>query len=165
MGQTADADLYQQLLNLARRKLGPHPAHTLGATGLAHEAWLRLEKAGSWRDQPQPFQHVARTLRAVLVDHSRRRAARKRGGDSQRSPLWEGSLFRESAAADLLALHEALERLAHRTPFQARLVELRFFAGLDIAQTASALGCSTATVKREWRTARAWLFQQMSGEA
>jgi RNA polymerase sigma-70 factor, ECF subfamily len=143
--------------------------HTLQATALIHEAYLRLidQRRVEWRNRAHFFGIAAQMMRRVLVDHARARLAAKRGGDVQPVTL-EGVVDAgvhgddADASLDVLALHEALERLAELDPPQARLVELRYFGGMNIEETASALGMSPATVKREWAIARAWLRRELA---
>ena len=156
--------LYPDLLARARGAMRHQPAdHTLQPTALANEAWLRLRRAGGAVRGVDARRVAAAALRSVLVDHARRRAARPVAERAETSPLASRACYRQTAAADLLALDEALEELARRAPARARLVELRFFGGLDVAACARELGCSTATVKREWRVARAFLHARLTG--
>jgi RNA polymerase sigma factor (TIGR02999 family) len=139
--------------------------HTLQTTALVHEAYLRLvdQQRVQWRNRAHFFGIAAEVMRRVLVDHARARQAAKRGGGAQRITLGDAlGVSRESEDADVLALHEALERLALLDPGQARLVELRYFAGLTIEESAEALEVSPATVKREWAVARAWLRRELT---
>jgi RNA polymerase sigma-70 factor (ECF subfamily) len=106
---------------------------------------------------------AAKAMRSILVDHARRRRAAKRGGDRERTPLDEAAAWFEERSLDLIALDDALERLAKVDDTKARVVEHRFFAGLTIEETAEALGISHATVEREWAVARAWLFREIGG--
>jgi RNA polymerase sigma factor (TIGR02999 family) len=150
--------------------------HTLQTTGLVHEAWLRLDSqrdAGqvSWESRKQFYAVAAQMMRRVLVDHARKRQALKRGGAPVQVTL--GAVDRESEAApagqstidpvDLLALDDALSRLAALDPQKARLVELRYFAGLSMSEAAVALGFSLATAGREWAVARMWLRRELEG--
>src|SRR5947209_6481626 len=137
------------------------PGHTLQATDLVHEAYLRLA-AGS--DVPENRAHffaiAANTMRRVLLDYARRHRAGKRGGAQVRKVNTELELLvSESALEDVIAMDEALELLAQIDPRQSRLVELRFFAGLDLEEAADVMGISPTTLKREWRSAKAWLHQ------
>lgn len=143
--------------------------HTLQATALIHEAYLRLvdQRRVEWRNRAHFFGIAAQMMRRVLVDHARARLAAKRGGDVRAITLERVVDADEQggdadAALDVLALHEALERLALLDPQQARLVELRYFGGMNIDETATALGISPATVKREWTVARAWLRRELA---
>jgi RNA polymerase sigma factor (TIGR02999 family) len=139
--------------------------HTLQTTALVHEAYLRLvdQQRVQWRNRAHFFGIAAEVMRRVLVDHARARQAAKRGGGVQRITFGDALVASgEAEDADVLALHEALERLALLDPNQARLVELRYFAGLTIEESAEALGVSPATVKREWALARAWLRRELA---
>jgi RNA polymerase sigma factor (TIGR02999 family) len=143
--------------------------HTLQPTALVHEAWLRLgdQHAAHWESRTQFFAIAAQMMRRVLVDHARTRRALKRGagavqislGDADRAAAQRGGAALD--AVDVLALDEALERLAALDPQKARLVDLRFFAGLSIPEAAAALGISPATVGREWAVARMWLRREL----
>ena len=158
------AELHRQAARAMRREPGEH---TLQATALVHEAYLRLvdQRRVEWRNRAQFFGVAAQTMRRILVDHARGQHAAKRGGGLQQITLNDAN---QPAAGDsedsmnVLALHEALDRLAALDPEQARLVELRYFGGLNIEETAEALGVSPATVKREWAVARAWLRRALS---
>ena len=155
------AELHRQAERAMRRENGEH---TLQATALIHEAYLRLvdQRRVEWRNRAHFFGIAAQTMRRVLVDHARGRLAEKRGGAMQRVTLGDvGAGPSDDSALDVLALHEALERLAALDPDQARLVELRYFGGLGIEETAEALGVSSSTVKREWAVARAWLRREL----
>lgn len=166
-GDSAAADaLYLEVYSDLRRRaagLMGHEgsSHTLGATGVVHEAWMRVASAGSgkegWNGRKHFLGVAAKAMRSVLVDHARARATEKRGGGQERVVLDEAVALFETRAIDLVVLDEALEGLAAFDPELARLVELRFFAGLSIAETAQVTGVSTATVERSWRTARAFL--------
>jgi RNA polymerase sigma factor (TIGR02999 family) len=155
-------ELHRQAARAMRREDG---AHTLQATELVHEAYLRLvdQRRVEWRSRAHFFGVAAQMMRRVLVDHARTRLAEKRGGALQRVTLGDvGAGASDDDGLDVLALHEALERLAALDPDQARLVELRYFGGLGIEDTAQALGVSPATVKREWAVARAWLRRELA---
>ena len=140
--------------------------HTLQATALVHEAYLRLvdQRRVVWRNRAQFFGVAAQLMRRILVDHARERRAAKRGGGMPQLALDEAAAAAPTAdeGMDVLALHDALERLAALDLEQARLVELRYFGGLSIEETAEALDVSPATVKREWALARAWLRRELS---
>ncbi len=173
--QTGAADalwtlVYDELQRLARRAMADERnAHTLQPTALVNEAWLKLvqpEGDPGWEGRAHFFRTAARAMRHILVDHARARGRRKRGGDAQRVDL---DVDRSTPAPitpdlDLIALDDALAGLGEMDEELARLVELRFFAGLSIADTARVLGRSTATVERSWRVARAWLRRAMDGE-
>jgi len=158
--------VYRQLRVMARRELRrERPDHTLQPTALVNELYFRLvgQQRASWQNRAQFFGVAAQLMRRILVDHARAHVAEKRGGAAPRITLDDADL---TAAADveLLAIDRALTRLAEVDPQQARLVELRFFSGMSVEETAQVLGCSTRTVKREWRLAKAWLFGQLSSE-
>ena len=155
-------ELHRQAARALRRE---GDEHTLQATALVHEAYLRLvdQRRVEWRNRAHFFGIAAEVMRRVLVDHARARLAAKRGGGMQRLTLDEAvEVSSGGGDADVLALHDALERLALLDAGQARLVELRYFGGLNIEETADTLGVSPATVKREWALARAWLRRELS---
>ncbi|MEM7052045.1 MAG: sigma-70 family RNA polymerase sigma factor [Acidobacteriota bacterium] len=156
--------VYEDLHRLARAYLAREGReHTLQATALINEAYLRLSGSPvDWHNRAQFIGVTARVMRRILVDHGRQRRADKRGGDAPQVPLDEVLDGHCDPQTDLLALDQALDELARLDPDQARIVELRYFAGLTIAETATALEISPATVKREWTMARAWLFQRLS---
>lgn len=157
--------VYEELRRLAHHYMqGERAGHTLQTTALVHEAYLRLVHCDrmQWRDRAHFFAMAATLMRRILVDHARERGREKRGGgvvftDMHPEPIASAS------AVDALALDEALDCLAAMDRQQAHIVELRFFAGLTIEETAEALGLSPATVKREWTSARAWLFHKLGG--
>ncbi|MBV9880159.1 MAG: sigma-70 family RNA polymerase sigma factor [Gemmatirosa sp.] len=158
--------VYDELRRLAGRYLRDERAgHTLQATALVHEAWMRLvdQRRLDVADRAQFFGAAAETMRRILVNHARDRKAAKRGGGA--TPITLGAALRVAGAApddDLLAVDDALTALAALDPRQARVVELRYFAGLSIEETGEVLGVSPATVKREWATAKAWLRHAMT---
>ena len=157
--------VYEELRRVARARLRQEqPDHTLQATALVHEAYLRL--MGSRTLTPQNRTHLfavaARLMREILVDHARRKAARKRGGTATRIVLDEAIPAPAVAMIDLLALDEALTELHALDPRLCRVVELRFVAGLNIDETAEALDVSPATVERDWIVSKAWLHQRLS---
>jgi RNA polymerase sigma factor (TIGR02999 family) len=158
------ADLHQQASRAMRRE---GEEHTLQATALVHEAYMRLvdQKRVVWRNRSHFFGVAAQMMRRVLVDHARERLAAKRGGDRVQVTLSGADAVTGQDDADVIALHEALERLAAIDDRQARVVELRYFGGLDIEEAAEALSISPATVKREWTMARAWLRREIAGDA
>jgi RNA polymerase sigma factor (TIGR02999 family) len=145
--------------------------HTLDATALVHEVYLLLvdQRRTSWKNRAHFYSIAARLMRRVLVDHARARHAQKR--DATRLVLAEapaaaiGGVVQPSPDADLLALDEALRRLADKDPEQHQIVELRYFGGLTIEETAHVIGCSPRTVKREWQMARAWLHRELYPES
>jgi RNA polymerase sigma factor (TIGR02999 family) len=143
-----------------RRERG---SHTLQPTALVHEAFMRLVDHGSipWQGRAHFFAVASRTMRRVLVDHARRRLARRRGGGATRITLDDAGAVSQPRDVDLLALDGALERLAALDPRQSQIVELRYFGGLSVDETAQVLRVSSPTVKRGWTTARAWLFREL----
>lgn len=158
--------VYEELRRLAANRLrGERDGHTLQATALVHEAYLRLvdQTRVEWRNRAHFFAIAARMIRRILVDHARRRQADKRGGGNVRVTLDERLVGATAREVDLLALDDAMRALAELDPELAHLVELRFFSGLTIAETAEALEISPATVKREWAAARAWLHRRIGG--
>lgn len=160
--------VYGELRHIARRCLANRGQnHTLESTALVHEAYLRLVGTTpiQWNDRVHFFAVAAQLMRRILVDHARMKAAKKRGGECETLLLDEGIQFSKQRELDLLALDDALSGLAAIDQRQARLVELRFFAGLSIEETSEALEISPATVKREWATARLWLLREMNRSA
>jgi RNA polymerase sigma factor (TIGR02999 family) len=158
--------VYGELRRQADRYLRrQRSGHTLQATALVHEAFLRLvdQTNVSFHDRAHFFAVASRAMRQILVDHARRRHTDKRGGDATRLVLEDGTASVQPRGVDLIALDDALERLEALDPGQARLVELRFFGGLTVEETAVVLACSPATVKRAWSSARAWLYGELSG--
>jgi RNA polymerase sigma factor (TIGR02999 family) len=161
--------VYGECRRIAARKLEcERDGHTLDPTALVHEMYLRLvdQRGAKWQNRAQFFGIAARLMRRVLVDHARARHARKRGGSAVLVSLDAAAdAPAESACADVLAIDEALGRLARLDPDQVRIVELRFFAGLTVEETAHVLGRSARTVKREWQLARAWLLRELRAGA
>jgi RNA polymerase sigma factor (TIGR02999 family) len=159
--------VYAELRRQARRALRREgEGHTLQATALVHEAWLRLDGQhdARWESRTQFLAVAGQMMRRVLVDHARTRRALKRGGGGGRTQVTLGDAAHAVAASDqvdVLALDDALARLAILDPRKARLVELRYFAGLSIPETAAVLGISQATVGREWAVARMWLRREL----
>jgi RNA polymerase sigma factor (TIGR02999 family) len=159
------AIVYKELQRLAHHYMqGERANHTLQTTALVNEAYLRLTDLTrmQWRDRAHFFAMAATLMRRVLVDHARDRARDKRGGGVVFTAL-EDEPMAAPSGIDALALDEALDRLAAIDPQHARIVELRYFAGLTIEETSEALRISPATVKREWTFARAWLHHQLGG--
>lgn len=164
--------IYGELRKLAGRYFRrERPDHTLQPTVLVHEAYLRLvtDRDARWQNRAQFFGVAANVMRRVLVDHARRSGADKRGGGAEKVPLEEGVMVAAAAPggelAELLNLDEALRKLAEFDPVKARVVELRYFGGLSVEETAEAMNVSAATIKREWRVAKLWLHDQvMRGE-
>jgi RNA polymerase sigma factor (TIGR02999 family) len=161
--------VYDELRRLAARKLNQEkPGQTLEATALVHEAYLRLVGADQpqhWNSKGHFFAAAAEAMRRILVESARRKRRPKHGGDRQRVDLDE-SLCEGEGEENLLALDDALTRLSRQEPRKAELVKLRYFAGLSLEEAAACLGISSATAKRYWAVARAWLFDALSdGEA
>lgn len=161
--------VYDELRRLAAGYLRhERPGQTIQATALVHEAYVRLvaEQAHHWKNRTHFLAVAALSMRQILVERARRRRAAKRGGDPERITLDDHLLASEpSSGVDMLALDEALDRLAALDEQQARIVELRYFGGLTIDEIAEALDISPATVKRHWTIARAWLKRELAGEA
>jgi len=158
--------VYEELRQQAARYLRKErPNHSLQATALINEAFLRLidVKDVQWQNRAHFFAIAANLMRRILVDHARRRDAEKRGGSQVCLTLDEGLAWANEPDVDLLAIDEALDRLAIIDEQQARIVELRFFSGLTVEETATALGVSPKTVKRDWSVARAWLKREIGG--
>ena len=159
--------VYGELHALAERYLrGERPDHTLQPTALVHEAYIRLsaQRQVDWMDRAQFFGIAAHMMRRILVNHAEARNSAKRGGLTTRVTLDESVSWSGGRELDLVELDEALNALAQFDPRQARVVELRFFAGLGIDETASVLDISAATVKREWSMAKAWLRRELTRE-
>ena len=160
--------VYQELRRLARRQMRrERPGDTLQTTALVNEAYLRLvdyERVRP-RDRAHFLAIAAQAMRRILVERARGRRSEKRGGDPQRISLEDAGDLSDERAAELVALDEALRAFAAIDPRKARLVELRYFGGLTIEETAEVLGVSTPTVERDWRTARIWLHREISRAA
>jgi RNA polymerase sigma factor (TIGR02999 family) len=157
--------VYEQLRTLARIQLRRRsPDHSLGATALVHEAYLKLvgHERLELKDRGHFFALAARAMRQILVDRSRRRAAGKRGDPALREPLDDGAVRVEPRAEELLALDEALSLLERLDPRLARFVEVRFFAGLSLEEAAELLEVSPRTAKRDWQKARAFLNRELA---
>ncbi|HJZ80448.1 MAG TPA: sigma-70 family RNA polymerase sigma factor [Pyrinomonadaceae bacterium] len=158
------AELRRQAARHLRRE---RTGHTLQTTALIHEAYLRLvdQRNVRWQNRAHFFAVSAQLMRRILVDHARRRRRAKRGGSATPLPLNEALLIAvEKSDVDLLALNDALQRLAAVDARQSKIVELRFFSGLSIEDTAMVLGVSPATIKNEWNVAKAWLRREIGGE-
>jgi RNA polymerase sigma-70 factor, ECF subfamily len=158
--------VYDQLRRLARGFLRrERPDHSVPPTALVHDVFLKLvdQRRVHWRNRAQFFAIAAHAMRRILVDHARARLARKRGAGA-RVPLSDVAPALEGPDVDVLALDVALEKLSERYPRQGQLVELRFFGGLTVEETAAVLGVAPITVKRDWALARAWLFHEMRGQ-
>jgi RNA polymerase sigma factor (TIGR02999 family) len=169
--------VYNELRHLAAAKLAQEkPGQTLQATALVHEAYLRLvpspgresgESEARWNNRGHFFAAAAEAMRRILIDQARRRSSKKRGGAGQRLSLEAAASIPAadaSAADELLAVDECLQRLEAEAPIKARLVKLRYFAGLSMEDAARSLGISAATARRYWIYARSWLHAQMHGD-
>jgi RNA polymerase sigma-70 factor, ECF subfamily len=160
--------VYAELRRLAascmRRE---RPNHTLQATALVHEAYFRLvgQREVEWQSRAHFFGIAAQIMRRILLDHARDRRAAKRGGGVKQVTLDDALMVTDDHLDNVLALDESLRKLALKDPAQSRLVELRFFAGMTVEESAEVLGISTATVKREWSHAKAWLLRDMNAKA
>ncbi len=161
--------VYDELRKLATQKLAQEqPGQTLQPTALVHEAYLRLldqEQAQRWNSRGHFFAAAAEAMRRILVESARRRSRLKHGRQRQRVDLDSGCLVSAAPSFDLLALDEALSRLAETEPTKAELVKLRFFAGLTMPEAAAALGISLATAERYWTFAKSWLYAELAGDA
>lgn len=158
--------LYEELRRLARHFLsGERPDHTLQPTALVHEAYLRLvdQHAVDWQNRAHFLGVAASMMRRILINHARAHQAAKREGYAQALALEDALGVFDKPQVDLLELNRALQELAEIDPQQGRVVELRYFGGLTIEETAEVMGISPATVKREWGTARLWLLQKIEG--
>ncbi len=159
--------VYEELRRVARRHmLGEHPGHSLQATALVNDVYIRLvdQRRVNWQNRAHFFGAAAQIIRRLLVEHARARHRLKRGGDELQVTLNDEIEVSAAVELDVVALDDALSRLAKLDPQQARIIELRFFAGLSIEETAEALSISPATVKRDWTTARAWLYREMTSK-
>jgi RNA polymerase sigma factor (TIGR02999 family) len=160
--------VYEELRRLAHHYLRQERSdHTLQSTALVHEAYLRLagQNPPQWQNRAHFFGIAAHIMRQILVEYARGRSAAKRGGNALTLTLDEAVALPQGMDVDVVALDKALSELSDLDVQQSRIVELRFFAGLTIEDTSEVLGISPATVKRDWVTARAWLFRAMTGEA
>lgn len=157
--------VYEQLLAIARQRMRHEdPNHTLQATALVHEVYLRLvgNEAVSWPSRVSFFHAAAQAMRRILIDHARKRGRIKRGGGAKRQPLDAIDLAASDDTDCILALDAAIEKLNGQDPRAGSIVELRFYAGLSVEDTARTLGLSERTVKREWAFARAWLYKELA---
>jgi len=160
--------VYAELRRIAGREMRREkPGRTLQTTALVHEAYLRLLKDASlsFENRAHFLGVAARAMREILIEHARARAARKRGGGGVRVTLDDAMASLASPSIDVLALEEALQRLARLDQRHARVVELRYFGGMSVEETAAALDLSPATVKRDWTLARAWLYRELGGSS
>jgi len=159
--------IYDELRRIAHRYVRrERNGHTLQTTALVNEAYLRLagQDKTEWQNRAHFFAVTARVMRHILIDHARRRRYAKHGGEAQQISLEEASAMTCQRAAELVALDEALDGLAKIDPRKSRVVELRYFGGLSLEETADVLGISPMTVRRDWRAAKAWLFKRMKDE-
>jgi RNA polymerase sigma factor (TIGR02999 family) len=158
--------VYDELRRLASRSLRKErPGHTLQTTALIHEAYLKLvnQRDAKWQNRSHFFAIASQAMRRILVDYARERHREKRGGSAENLPIEEAAFVAsQEKSVDLVALDEALTRLAKFDERQAKVVELRYFSGLDIDETAEVLGISNATVRRDWNIAKAWLKQEIT---
>jgi len=160
--------VYDELRRIAHRYVQrERNGHTLDTTALVNEAYLRLagQKKIDWQNRSHFFAFTAQVMRHILIDHARRRRYAKHGGDAAQASLAEAELMSQERASELVALDEALDQLAQLDLRKSRVVELRYFGGLDLAETAEVLEVSIMTVRRDWRAAKAWLYRRMKGEA
>ena len=159
--------VYPRLKEIARaRRRGWQGSHTMNTTGLIHEAYLKVAGTGSkqFENRGHFFATTARAMRQVLINYAEKRSAKKRGGAAGDVTLYEDDAVTDDAMDELLALNAALQKLEAMSARQSQVVECLFFAGLNVAETAEALDISPATVKRDWATARAWLYREMQEE-
>jgi RNA polymerase sigma factor (TIGR02999 family) len=159
--------IYEELRRLAHHYMNRERAgHTLQTTALVNEAYLRLvnRKDVQWQNRAHFFAIAAKLMRCILVDHARSHAYAKRGGGAAKVTLDEALIVSQERAGEVVALDDALTRLEQIDAQQSNIVELRFFAGLTIEETAEVLNLSPATIKREWVTAKAWLYRELSRE-
>jgi RNA polymerase sigma factor (TIGR02999 family) len=159
--------VYQELRRLARRHMRrENPGHTLQTTALVHEAYFRLidQKNVRWQNRAHFFAVAARLMRRILLDRARERLCAKRGGGARQMSLDEAADFSLDRAAEMIAIDDALKSLAAIDPRKSQVVEMRFFGGLSVEETAETLQVSPETVLRDWRLAKVWLLREMSGE-
>ena len=169
-GDKAALDKLIPLIHEELRRLAHHymsrerPGHTLQTTALVDEAYVRLvnRKDVHWQNRAHFFAISAQLMRTILVDHARSHAYAKRGGGARKISLDETMIISQQRAAEVVALDDVLKELANFDPQQSRIVELRFFGGLTIEETAEVLSLSPATIKREWSTAKAWLYHELA---
>lgn len=157
--------VYGELRRIASRYLrGERPGHTLQPTALVHEVYMRLinNHAVAWRDRAHFFGLAAQMMRRILIDHARRKRYVKHGGGQVRVPMEEAERLCDGRPDELVALDEALTELATIDPRKAKLVELRYFGGLQFQEIARMLECSLSTINRDWRGAKAWLFLRLN---
>jgi RNA polymerase sigma factor (TIGR02999 family) len=156
--------VYDELRRIAQRYLNAErPEHTLQSTALVNEAYMRMvaQDLPQWQNRAHFFSVAAQIMRQILVDHARNRRASKRGGNVCKLALDDAGEQPQQRDLDIIALDDALKTLAEMDPQQSRVVELKFFAGLSIEDTSEVLGISPSTVKRDWNTARVWLYREL----
>jgi len=156
--------VYSELHRMARRHMGQQPSgHTLQTTALIHEAYLRLvgQEAKHWENRAHFFGVAAQAMRHILVDYARARHAAKRGGEARAVSVEEAAFVSVERVEEMVALDDALAELARLSPRQSRVVELRYFGGLSVAETAEVLKVSSDTVTRDWNQAKAWLHREL----
>jgi RNA polymerase sigma-70 factor (ECF subfamily) len=155
--------VYDQLRRIAHRYVQrERNGHTLQTSALVNEAYLRLaDQQVVWQNRAHFFAVTARVMRHILIDHARRRRYAKHGGEARQVPIEEAATMSMERADELIALEEALEELAQLDPRKSRVVELRYFGGLSLEETAEALEISLMTVRRDWRAAKAWLYRRV----
>ncbi len=161
------SSVYPELRRIARQHLGRRQGgHTLESAAVANEAYLKLIRAGGIRCENRVhfLAICSQIIRRILVDHARARGYAKRGGQAERVPLDEALLGAQAGGIEILALNEALESLAQIDPRKVRVVELRYFGGLSVEETAEVLGITPVRVKRDWKSAKAWLYGVLSGD-
>ena len=159
--------VYEELRRLAAAKMASEaPGHTLQPTALVHEAWLRLttDEQRKWNDRTHFFAAAAESMRRILVDNARRKRAQRHGGAHQRTNMPEIACAEVQNEEQVLAVSEALDKLAAQDKQKAELVKLRYFVGMTIEEAAEVLGISTGTAKRHWAYARAWLAQEIGAQ-
>jgi len=157
--------IHQELRRIAHRYMSrERPGHTMQTTALVNEAYLKLvnREGVHWQNRAHFFAIASQLMRHILVDHARRHAYAKRGGGTQTISLDEAMVVSQERAAEVVALDDVLKQLAEIDPQQSRIVELRFFGGLTIEETAVVLSLSPATIKREWTSAKAWLYHELA---
>jgi RNA polymerase sigma factor (TIGR02999 family) len=160
--------VYDELRRLAAHKMaGEAPGQTLQPTALVHEAWLRLggDQQPAWENRAHFFAAAAEAMRRILIDKARAKVRLRRGGGAERVDLEQVTVAMEDADDTVLAVHEALDKLAARDPVKAQIVKLRYFVGLSHQEIAAALGVAEPTVRRHWAYARAWLYTELKAGA
>ena len=160
--------VYEELRKLAASKMSGEPsAHTLQATALVHEAWIRLggPESQRWDNPGHFFAAAAEAMRRILIDHARRKRRPKHGGDLQQVAMDDLEITAGAGSDRLEEVHELLDRLAEEDPRKAEVTKLKFFVGLSNAETALAMGVSEKTVNRHWRYAKAWLYHEIQGSS